>query len=128
MSSPVTTLEPAIAVDWEAVLDEAQTQASPPLCYVCGLPAIHECERCDRHVCRAHHRVYLGFCQVERDYCDGCFASKTLDERRRWQRDARSAPESAYERWLREMRPVPESAYERRQSEIGLLIKRLASV
>lgn len=98
-----TTESPPIVVPWDDVLTDVQKQedAEAPVCQIAGCEhtAFCTCEYCEKPVCLVHHRVYVGFCQVDRDYCVTCYTSRT------WREAAMLAETSeAYQRHLYRLR------------------------
>lgn len=59
--------------------ENTRQEAPQEVCSLCGGPAFRVCEACEKAVCKKCHRAYLGFCQVERDYCPGCYQEKVAD-------------------------------------------------
>ena len=84
-ASPLTTESPPVVVPWDDVLTDVQGQEdpeAPPACQVAGCDhtAFRSCEYCGKQVCLFHHRTYVGFCQIDRDYCVTCYAARTRRE------------------------------------------------
>lgn len=83
MTTAITESSPVSISWWDDVLADMLRQqeesSAPQICQIpgCEHAAFRTCEFCGKSICREHHRIYYGFCEIDRDYCATCYNART---------------------------------------------------